>query len=280
MKFTISATLLALLAAMPTVQAHIEMISPAPIRHKSNPNSKQIDYSYTSPMSSPAQFPCKGLLNGATDAELTPTATWPAGSKQSFKLSSGATHGGGSCQASISEDMGKTWKAIETYNGGCPLAGSYDFTVPKETKNGKVLFAWSWFNKVGVREMYMNCASITITGGGSGLSGKKDMVVANSANPACTFPEGMEPDLTKGCPASGAPSAAAPSTGTPSTPATPATPATSSAAPKPADGGVPATNNGGANTGMPGKTQWYDPSTNPGIPKAGQRKRRAVAFRA
>ncbi|KAK3989956.1 hypothetical protein QBC44DRAFT_395472 [Cladorrhinum sp. PSN332] len=37
--------------------------------------------------------------------------------------------------------------------------------LPKFLKNGPATFAWTWFNKIGRREMYMNCAPINITGG-------------------------------------------------------------------------------------------------------------------
>ncbi|KAK4167180.1 hypothetical protein QBC43DRAFT_204591 [Cladorrhinum sp. PSN259] len=37
--------------------------------------------------------------------------------------------------------------------------------LPKFLKNGPATFAWTWFNKVGNREMYMNCAPVNITGG-------------------------------------------------------------------------------------------------------------------
>jgi len=52
-------------------------------------------------------------------------------------------HGGGSCQASISEDGGKTFRVVKSYVGGCPEVGKvFEFVVPKETKSGVVLFAW------------------------------------------------------------------------------------------------------------------------------------------
>ncbi|AEO70619.1 uncharacterized protein THITE_2029285, partial [Thermothielavioides terrestris NRRL 8126] len=37
--------------------------------------------------------------------------------------------------------------------------------IPKFLKNGPATFAWTWFNKLGNKEMYMNCAPINITGG-------------------------------------------------------------------------------------------------------------------
>lgn len=45
-----------------------------------------------------------------------------------------------------------------------------EFSIPSEAPNGDAIFAWSWFNKLGNREMYQNCAVVTITNGGSGLS--------------------------------------------------------------------------------------------------------------
>ncbi|OBT50199.1 hypothetical protein VE04_08804 [Pseudogymnoascus sp. 24MN13] len=92
-------------------------------------------------------------------------ASWAAGSEQKFTIVGGAPHDGGSCQASLSFDSGKTFKAIHSYIGNCPLVPDYKFTVPADAKAGPAVFAWTWFNKVGNREMYMNCASVTITAG-------------------------------------------------------------------------------------------------------------------
>jgi len=190
MKSYISIAALALLAAMPAVQAHVDMVNPAPINHKNNKFSTNIDYSYTSP----ATEICKGQLK-AGGAALTPVATWQAGSEQTFTLNPSAVHGGGSCQASISEDSGKTFKTIKTWIGGCVSTdkASLSVAIPKETKSGQVIFAWSWFNKVGNREMYMNCASIEISNGGSGLSGPDypPILLANLNN-GCSTAEGAD----------------------------------------------------------------------------------------
>jgi len=190
MKSFISVAALTLLASMPGVLAHIDMQDPPPIRHKLNKFATSVDTDYTAPV----KELCKGYhkLGGA---DLTPVAKWQAGSQQKFTLGGSAVHGGGSCQASISEDGGATFKAIKTYIGDCPhaegAAGTFDFTVPKETKAGPVLLAWTWFNKVGNREMYMNCASIEITGGGSGLSSYPDILIANIGN-GCTTADGKD----------------------------------------------------------------------------------------
>ncbi|PWW71881.1 Lytic polysaccharide monooxygenase, partial [Tuber magnatum] len=107
-----------------------------------------------------------------------------------FTLSGTAVHGGGSCQASISEDGGKTFRVIRSYVGGCPAVGkSFEFVVPKEAKSGDALFAWTWFNNVGNREMYMNCAAVTISDGGSkGLSHLPEIFQANLGSGCETVP--------------------------------------------------------------------------------------------
>lgn len=57
-------------------------------------------------------------------------------------------------------DGGKSFGVIHSVIGGCPLAFDYTFTVPAGVPAGKnVLLGWTWFNKVGNREMYMNCAA-------------------------------------------------------------------------------------------------------------------------
>jgi hypothetical protein len=117
-----------------------------------------------------------------------------------------AQHGGGSCQVSLFPMNGNTvsadptdWKVIHTILGGCPGTGpvatsngqdpagrpdgahctdnsqtdcSRTFQVPFDARlpSGDFVFAWTWFNKIGNREMYMNCAPITITNGASDLT--------------------------------------------------------------------------------------------------------------
>lgn len=99
-------------------------------------------------------------------------------------LTQGATHGGGSCQLSLSYDNGATFKVIKSMEGGCPLKPTWDFDIPANAPGGHALFAWTWFNLVGNREMYMNCAQVQINGGsGSNFaSTHPDMFVANVGN--------------------------------------------------------------------------------------------------
>ena len=60
---------------------------------------------------------------------------------------------------------------VKSFIGGCPPGAPDEriefsvgsFTVPKEAEVGEALFAWTWFNRIGNREMYMSCAAVTIT---------------------------------------------------------------------------------------------------------------------
>ncbi|KAI9783389.1 MAG: hypothetical protein M1839_003924 [Geoglossum umbratile] len=127
-------------------------------------------------------FPCKGDKDYLRKTENT----WPIGSNQTLATIGQAVHGGGSCQISVTYDekpnANSVWKVIHSIQGNCPArnqAGNegsdafaanpdkYEFQIPNDLKAGKAIAAWTWFNKVGNPEMYMNCAPITITGGNS-----------------------------------------------------------------------------------------------------------------
>jgi hypothetical protein len=103
------------------------------------------------------------------------TETWTAGGKGSFTIDPYiAAHSGGSCQASMSFDSGKTFQVLASFEGGCPrnakandITGSqtFEFPIPNDVPNGYALFSWTWFPVTGIRDMYMNCAVVNIKGG-------------------------------------------------------------------------------------------------------------------
>jgi len=185
---------------------YTQFLTPAiPLRSKLNKNSPNPDFSMTAPLSaSGSDFPCKGYLVDLDSPAGAPTASWPAGSNQKLGIGGSAAHNGGSCQLSLSYDSGKTFKVIKSIEGGCVKPGggdnSFDFTVPEDAKSGDAVFAWTWFNQIGNREMYMNCAAVTITGSGTDdLSSNPDIFVANVNNGCGTtestdveFPDGGE----------------------------------------------------------------------------------------
>ncbi|KAJ5194596.1 uncharacterized protein N7498_008034 [Penicillium cinerascens] len=166
--------------------AHMQMSKPYPIRSPLNKDAKgQKDYSYTNPLSSSgSDYPCKGFANDEFDSQ----ATYQPGGQYEMELEGSATHGGGSCQLSLTYDRGKTFKVIESMLGTCPIPKKYSFTVPSDAPSGEAMLAWTWFNKIGNREMYMNCAFVTIGGDDS----KGTEVPAVAAAPAHPKAEGKK----------------------------------------------------------------------------------------
>ncbi|KAF2833044.1 hypothetical protein CC86DRAFT_389430 [Ophiobolus disseminans] len=193
MMFSTTTIVVALLAIAPFANAHMVITKPIPF---GAPNNFNLD-------KSGSDFPCKAVPYTSTSPNL-----WPVGSKQRLDLKGSATHDGGSCQISVTTDKAPTkaskWKVIYSIEGGCPpppptggnflpdnpnfvnlVTPGFEFTIPPEVPNGDLAMSWTWFNKVGQREMYMNCAPVTVTGGASDMSAFEalpDMAVANLAS--------------------------------------------------------------------------------------------------
>ncbi|KAJ4306458.1 hypothetical protein N0V88_001260 [Collariella sp. IMI 366227] len=174
---------------------------------------------YTSPalQSSPldpsgSNYPCQAFA-GAMFAG-TPTKMEKA-IKQKMGFTGSAVHGGGSCQISITYDNPPTaqsvFKVIHSIQGGCPARGvagnagsdpnaqakdEYEFRFPEDIPSGNATLAWSWLNKIGNREFYMNCAPIEITGSEGNeatLATLPDMLIANIApGNGCSTKEGID----------------------------------------------------------------------------------------
>ncbi|KAI9764804.1 MAG: hypothetical protein M1840_008073 [Geoglossum simile] len=150
------------------------MAQPPSINYKTNPNVGfgVENYDYTSPLSSSgSDFPCKGELKYLGTKAGAPVANYAPGGTFTIKLDGQATHSGGSCQASLSYDKGSTFTVIKSWIGDCvrpqpsedqTFTGQIPSNAPAASE---VVFAWTWFNELGNREMYMNCAVVTIGGG-------------------------------------------------------------------------------------------------------------------
>lgn len=155
-------------------------------------------------------FPCK-IRPGVYD--LTKMNYWAAGTANSVRFKGSAVHGGGSCQFSITTDAepskSSRWKVIDSRVGGCPasangnleggpeaeVADDFEIVLPSQIPNGVYTFAWTWFNRIGDREMYMNCAPVTVSGGGSNatfLDSLPDMFVANLLDADCITPANFD----------------------------------------------------------------------------------------
>lgn len=158
-----------LLALAALTNAHMIMKTPVPY---GTPNNSPLEEAGT-------DYPCKL----GTAMTITSMNNMPAGSSQTLSFTGSATHGGGSCQVSLTMDKtpkkDSLFKVIHSIEGGCPASAAgnlgedphsdatpkFNFTMPKDMPNGQYSLAWSWFNEIGNREMYMNCAPVTVTGG-------------------------------------------------------------------------------------------------------------------
>ncbi|KAB8076978.1 hypothetical protein BDV29DRAFT_199570 [Aspergillus leporis] len=172
-------TLVAAAMLVLAVDAHMIMNQPTPYGRDTLNNS---------PLEAGGgDFPCK-LRPGVFQDPAEETIA-KVGESMPLTFIGSATHGGGSCQVSLTKDLQPTkdtnWMVIKSIEGGCPanvagnLAGTSEsegptkfyYTIPEGIEPGKYTLAWTWFNRIGNREMYMNCAPITVTDGPSEGSG-------------------------------------------------------------------------------------------------------------
>jgi len=159
-----------------------------------------------------SDFPCQ---NGVADP--TASRTYTAGGTAKLQVQGSAVHGGGSGQMLITYDFPPTqnsvWRVMTSFEGDHPIkaAGNLPadptlvhdpipFTVPAGLPSGKAVVAWTWFNRIGNREMYMKCATVAIEGKSSSVSSLSEdpgmlalptFFRANSGN-GCTVPEGID----------------------------------------------------------------------------------------
>ncbi|CAF9921599.1 MAG: hypothetical protein HETSPECPRED_004593 [Heterodermia speciosa] len=166
-----SKTWLALLGSG-LASGHMIMKTPTPYGASSLNNSPLV--------ADGSDYPCK-QRPGVYD-KGSASNTMPVGSPQTLSFTGSAVHGGGSCQLSLTKDLKPTkdskFSVILSIEGGCPAstagnlgsdpngsgASTFQYSIPKDVAPGEYTLAWTWFNKIGNREMYMNCAPITVTG--------------------------------------------------------------------------------------------------------------------
>ncbi|KAM0793788.1 hypothetical protein ACM66B_001205 [Microbotryomycetes sp. NB124-2] len=180
-----------------SVQAHIQLFYPPPIRSKFDPQTPEsmIDYSMTSPLlADGSNYPCKGYTTPSAYSTLNSVATLEAGKTFNVTLDGTAVHGGGSCQFSVSYDQGKTFAVIASIIGGCPIGLQFSVPIPSSLPSAKkATFAWTWFNLIGNREEYMNCAIVDIKGSSSSSYTGPTLFRANTfADNTCITVEGEE----------------------------------------------------------------------------------------
>jgi hypothetical protein len=160
-----------MLLCIASIDAHMMMLTPTPYGKSTLNNSPLI--------ASGSDFPCKQRA-GVYDLEGA-SNTMVIGEPQTLSFIGSAVHGGGSCQVSLTTDLQPTastkWMVIHSIQGNCPSnvtgnlpddasglgAAVFQYTIPTGIAPGQYTIAWSWSNKIGNREFYMNCGPATIT---------------------------------------------------------------------------------------------------------------------
>ena len=173
---TISSTAkILLLTQLPLlVNCHLKLNNPVPY----SKSTLQLDpLRNVAPGSDQSDFPCQSKRIGGADPWIVDQENeLVAGEPQTMTFDGSASHGGGSCQLSVTLDRqptaDSTFKTIASWIGGCPIDDTdggthpWNYTIPSEVPNGKATLAWSWVSKLsGQPEFYMNCAPITVSGG-------------------------------------------------------------------------------------------------------------------
>ena len=83
------------------------------------------------------------------------------------------------------KDYTGSYPCTDPNTNGYDCVNQFNFSIPQGVQNGPATLAWTWFNNVGNREMYMNCVAVDITGGQSNaneMSQFPEMFVANLAS--------------------------------------------------------------------------------------------------
>ncbi|KAK9784955.1 putative Endoglucanase [Seiridium cardinale] len=155
------------------VLGHTLMQHPIPFPSQLKDNGPMAKDGSNWPCSGETEYDWSGISN-----------IWQRGSQQYLQAMGGASHGGGSCQISITTDLKPTRKSefrvIHSIEGGCPirnlteanygdsatvlLPSIYNFTVPSWVPIGPVVMAWTWYGRWSVPEMFMNCAPVMVLG--------------------------------------------------------------------------------------------------------------------
>ncbi|KAN0072200.1 hypothetical protein V8E54_009929 [Elaphomyces granulatus] len=130
-----------------------------------------------------SDFPCKlrpTVYDLPAGTDRSTINVMKIGDQQPLSFIGSAVHGGGSCQVSLTTDSKPSndtkWQVIHSIMGGCPAnvsgnlpddptghgASTFNYSIPDGIAPGQYTLAWTWFNRVGNREMYMNCAPINV----------------------------------------------------------------------------------------------------------------------
>lgn len=153
--------LFCLVTLLVSINAHISMSYPISRRNQLSKfyrDSNNVDYDIRTPLYAKPNnftFPCKGFPVG-------PSTTTYNDKIISVTLEGTAVHGGGHCQFGISYDN-YNFLVLKTVLNSCLLdTMTYTFNLPDNAPGGDLIVFWTWINRIGNREYYMECADVTV----------------------------------------------------------------------------------------------------------------------
>lgn len=175
MAFKSALAMVAALLCTSLADAHMTLNTPEPF-DKANLNN--------SPLAADgSDFPCKlrpTVYDLPAGTDRSTINVMKIGDQQPLSFTGSAVHGGGSCQVSLTTDPKPSkdtkWQVIHSIMGGCPAnvpgnlpenpngngATTFHFSIPDGIAPGQYTLAWTWLNRIGNREFYMNCAPINV----------------------------------------------------------------------------------------------------------------------
>ncbi|KAI0235406.1 hypothetical protein L0F63_006347, partial [Massospora cicadina] len=162
---------------------HMEMMAPAIPKSKFNNRLAWYEKDYTNIFPIGNQH-SQSLPYCHHPMDVEPGETVTAGATLTTCFHGEAQHDGGHCEFSLSYD-GVGYAVIKTIISEClrnkPLG--YDVTIPPSAPTGRAILSWTWFNRIGEREIYMNCAALNIEGGpNTGMVRGPKRLIANLPN--------------------------------------------------------------------------------------------------
>jgi hypothetical protein len=144
-----------------SIYGHIFMSDPPSRKNKySKKYTEQgnVDYNIMAPLyynGLKFPFPCKGFPKGPSTKTIN-------GNKVCIKLEGSSVHGGGDCQFGVTYDD-STFVVLKTVIDNCLIDGmNYNFDLPLNIPSGEITVFWTWINRIGNRDYYMECADITV----------------------------------------------------------------------------------------------------------------------
>lgn len=172
------------------ISAHMFMKEPISRNSKYSEYYTQmglVNYNLNSPLNVAPdyfKFPCKGFKKGPVITEINNNIV-------KATLEGTATHEGGHCQFGITYNE-RDFLVIRTIYNNCLIdTTSYEIELPINIPKGETTFFWTWINKIGNREYYMECADIYINNNNQNynteLSGLELLIVNLPGYP--TIPE-------------------------------------------------------------------------------------------